>query len=262
MLAWIDDHHCVLDGTTFQLKDVEDTGDRDASSELVLLKPRWMLERYIELGKRLRSPTVVELGIHRGGSTVFLSRLLRPRKLVAVDIRPAAAPELVEFAARSGLGDAVRTFYGVDQSDRPRLEAILAAELGREELDLVIDDASHLLGPSTVSFNHLFPRLRPGGWFVLEDWSADHAFESAIARRPDLLAKLAASPDLRAPDPPMSRLVLEIVLGAASSPDVFSCVEVAQGWVAVQRGGAALDRSRFAVSSTYGALGRDLLRQP
>ena len=39
-----------------------------------------------------------------------------------------------------------------------------------EPLDLVIDDASHLYGPTMASFEVLFPRLRPGGLYVIEDW--------------------------------------------------------------------------------------------
>jgi predicted methyltransferase len=35
-------------------------------------------------------------------------------------------------------------------------------------LDLVVDDTSHL-GPTRASFNTLFPRLRPGGVYVIED---------------------------------------------------------------------------------------------
>jgi hypothetical protein len=35
----------------------------------------------------------------------------------------------------------------------------------------VIDDGSHLLEETTRSFGTLFPRLRPGGLYVLEDWN-------------------------------------------------------------------------------------------
>jgi hypothetical protein len=262
MLRWVDDHRCVLKETTFELKDVEDTGSKDPTSDLVLLKPRWMIERYVALANQLRSPNVVELGIHRGGSTAFLTLLLNPRKLVAMDIQQVPAPDLVRFVERLNLEDSVRAYYGIDQSDRSRLGNALDTEFGTQELDLVIDDASHLLRSSTLSFNLLYPRLRRGGWFVLEDWSADHAVETAILRDPDVLARLEMNPSLRIPGTPMSRLVLEIVLGAASSPDVFAQVDILQGWVAVRRGPAPLDWNTFDVGSTYGPLGRDLLHAP
>jgi hypothetical protein len=41
-------------------------------------------------------------------------------------------------------------------------------------LDLVVDDCSHLYEPTRASFNELFPRLRPGGAYVIEDWVWAH----------------------------------------------------------------------------------------
>jgi hypothetical protein len=52
-------------------------------------------------------------------------------------------------------------------------------------LDLVVDDASHLLAPSTATFEMLFPRLRPGGLFLLEDWSEAHLAERGLSRAID-----------------------------------------------------------------------------
>ncbi len=38
-------------------------------------------------------------------------------------------------------------------------------------LDLVIDDASHMYEQTKRSFEILFPLLRPGGLYIIEDWS-------------------------------------------------------------------------------------------
>lgn len=46
----------------------------------------------------------------------------------------------------------------------------------------MIDDASHLLTPSTATFNPLFPRLRPG-LSVIEDWSGDLVSRLGIGQR-------------------------------------------------------------------------------
>ena len=37
--------------------------------------------------------------------------------------------------------------------------------------DLIIDDASHLYSETKTSFETLFPQLRPGGLYIIEDWS-------------------------------------------------------------------------------------------
>ncbi|HME72206.1 MAG TPA: hypothetical protein VKM54_20405 [Myxococcota bacterium] len=60
-----------------------------------------------------------------------------------------------------------------------------------------------------------------------------------------VLARIATETERTPPATPMSRLVLEIVLGAAYAPDVFAHVELLQGWLAVERGEAALDYASF-----------------
>jgi hypothetical protein len=44
----------------------------------------------------------------------------------------------------------------------------------RGGFDIIIDDASHNYPLSLASFNGLFPLLRPGGVYVLEDWGWAH----------------------------------------------------------------------------------------
>ncbi len=99
------------------------------------------------------------------------AQLVRPSKLVAVDIAPHPVNALEAFLDAHGLRDSVRPYYGVDQADRRRLTAIVEEEFGADPLDFVIDDASHLRRPTRASFDVLFPRLREGGLFVIEDWS-------------------------------------------------------------------------------------------
>jgi hypothetical protein len=53
-----------------------------------------------------------------------------------------------------------------DQSDKELL-AELAGSYG--PFDLVIDDGSHLGVHQHASFAALFPSVRPGGWYVIED---------------------------------------------------------------------------------------------
>ena len=69
--------------------------------------------------------------------------------------------------------------------ESPRLRVDLA-QTGfglKLQLDLVIDDASHLLPETTASFNVLFPRLRAGGLFVIEDWSWQHYRDDAVLEK-------------------------------------------------------------------------------
>jgi hypothetical protein len=63
----------------------------------------------------------------------------------------------------------VRTFWQTNQADDARLREIVGSEF-EGPLDLVIDDASHWLKPTKASFVTLFPSLRQGGVYVVEDW--------------------------------------------------------------------------------------------
>jgi len=130
-------------------------------------KPGGLLERYVELMGDVAGRNVVELGIHQGGSAALAALVGRPRRMVVVDIGDPV-PALDQLVADRGLP--LRPYYGVDQADQAALARILEDEFGDEPLDLVVDDASHLLVPTRASFEVLFPRLRPGGQYLIEDW--------------------------------------------------------------------------------------------
>jgi predicted O-methyltransferase YrrM len=158
-----------VDGVEYRLMDEPSR----ATVGLRLLKNREMIEGYDPVVAEFQGANCVELGIFEGGSTAFLAQVLQPRRLVAVDIAPAPVERLEAFLAARSLTDTVRTHYGVDQSDRATLTAIVAGAFDPEPLDLVIDDASHLYQPTVASFDVLFPRIRSGGLYVIEDWRAN-----------------------------------------------------------------------------------------
>ena len=67
---------------------------------------------------------------------------------------------------------------GVDATDVQQLTAALPAE----SLDLIVDDGSHKFGDQQGTLHTMWPRLRPGGFYIVEDllvgplpWSQEHA---------------------------------------------------------------------------------------
>ena len=62
------------------------------SGRFPVMKPRPLVERYIELAGELRPKTIVELGIRLGGSTVLMSELFHPDTLVALGARRGTGP--------------------------------------------------------------------------------------------------------------------------------------------------------------------------
>jgi hypothetical protein len=154
-LAWRDDKTFEIAGVTFQASAVDRF--RLPRGSFWLVKPRPMVERYRALLSSLQPRRILELGIYQGGSAAFFALLCRPERLVAVDISDDPAVGLERFIDERCLRDRVRTHYSLDQADVSALHRLVADEFGGEPLDLVVDDASHQLGPTRSSFNALFP---------------------------------------------------------------------------------------------------------
>lgn len=251
-----------IDGKPFVIDGIELVPDwrrPSRTGSLTLLKAARMVDRYRELFAPLTRPNVVELGISQGGSVALLALLARPRRLVALELSPEPVDALVETLAQHGLDGHVRPHFGVDQGDREAVRAIVERELGDEPLDVVVDDASHLYGPTLASFEVLFPRLRPGGLYVIEDWTWQDAFarnyEAAIERGVELseegLANVAAHMTGEAErERPLSLLSLHLVLACAQSP-VIADVTVDEDWTTVRRGPGELDPEGFRLRDLF-----------
>jgi predicted O-methyltransferase YrrM len=179
-LNWVGDRRLLVDDTAFTFLrpgiDTEEPG-------LFLCKEPGQTVDYATMLAEFTDANIVELGIHKGGSAALLALLARPRRLVALDIEPTPAEALTEFIDAGGHGDRVHAHYGIDQADRTTLAAIVDREFGVEPIDLVIDDASHLLDPTRASFETLFPRVRPGGLYCIEDWRWQHQMSDGISAR-------------------------------------------------------------------------------
>jgi predicted O-methyltransferase YrrM len=260
-LTWIDSPTNAEFGwpsgptSRFRVGDVEFRCEFGESHDRVfsIRKDRVRVKEYLEIIERFDGDNFVELGIGSGGSVALSALVALPRKLVAIDLGPDRIEALDELIAQRGLSERVRLYYATDQADQRQLGSILDDEFGDEPLGLVVDDASHRLSETRASFEALFPRLRPGGLFVIEDWNHQHL----VSR--DLAAGLAdPSPELKAqvlrrlaegpPDTPLSQLVIELILVQAESDEVVREVRVDRRWALVYRGSGDLDPSEFRLA--------------
>ena len=93
------------------------------------------------------------------------------------------ATEMPDSLGRLLEADDVKTrlipAFGLDQGDRFALSSFVDSHRPGIGFDLIIDDASHMLGPTKTSFEVLFPRLRPGGLYFVEDWTVDCGLDGA-----------------------------------------------------------------------------------
>jgi hypothetical protein len=256
-LEWKGDHGFVIDGTAFQTLDDLTGREGIPGAEFTVAKPRWMIERYLRLIAELEPRNIFELGVLQGGSTAMLAEITRPAKLVAIDLYPPK-PKLTGYLERRGL-DRTAVYGGIDQSDRAKLGQLVHAHFGDEPLDLVIDDCSHRYAPASASFNELFPRLRPAGVYVIEDWPWVHA-PADVPLRPT--APGGAPPQVAPSRPPLARLVLEIALALPGVPGLIAEISIDSNSVAITRGELEVDPAEFDVASCATDEGRALLSRP
>ena len=236
-LTWESDERCVVGYVTFQIPPIgilesEQPSIRMEGADFLLLKPRSLIDRYVEVIEELRPERIFELGILEGGSTALLWELAQPRALAAVDHRPPGSPALRDYVSRRGLEEALHIHTDVDQADRSRLGKIAGEAFGDAPLDLVVDDCSHLYEPTRASFNELFPRVRTGGLYTIEDW--DWTNEKRVA-------------ELFADQVPLTRFILELMLVVASGSGLISEIAVADGLVQVRRGDVGVEARDFDI---------------
>lgn len=122
---------------------------------------KWI--HYFDIYHRHFSPyrgqkaNIVEFGVSHGGSLEMWRDYFGPgATITGVDVDPRCA-ELT--------GDQIKVFIG-DQEDRGFLNHV-ADEVG--EIDIVIEDGGHTMGQQIATFEELWPRIRNGGIYLVED---------------------------------------------------------------------------------------------
>ena len=259
----------LFSGDVYQFDGVEFVSQyaRGSTAERFnIVKSISFIEYFVEFCRSFIGKSVFELGIAAGGSTALLALAAQPRKLVSIDLESQRVAALDEFATRRGLTDKMKFYYSVDQSNTEQLRTIVAEEFGEEGLDLVVDDASHHLEPTRASFEALFPYLKPGGVFTIEDWNADIEFRDALVDsvlNPTTPVQLEHAARLRQailaqrgqpsppPKPSLCTLAVELLLACASSASVIAEVTVNKYWIVVRRGVAEVDPTTFRLADLY-----------
>lgn len=98
------------------------------------------------------SGEVLEIGVQRGGGLEMFQDFFPMGRVVGVDIDPDAVwPEGAVCIV-------------ADQTDE-RLPDLVGGPF-----DLIVDDASHDGEKTSITLNALFPLVKPGGYYVIEDW--------------------------------------------------------------------------------------------
>lgn len=212
----------------------------------LLGKTKDMVEWIADLGRRHRFAKILDLGIFKGGSVVLYDQLFRPQRLIAVEFWPDPVPALTEYIATNDRATAIRPCYATDQGDRRKLEGILRQEFPDRDLDLVVDDASHLYFQTRESFNAAFPFLKGGGIYVIEDWAWAH-WAGDFWQQDNPFYK---------DHPAMSNLLIELFMLCASRPDLIADIQITFNTITIRRGEGNIGIHPFDIGDHYLLRGR------
>ena len=225
-----------------ELLDIQSSEDH-----FLLGKAPPMVERSIAMGKARRINKVFEIGIFKGGSVVLYDQIFQPQKIAAVDLSKEPVKALSDYIVKRGKQDRVRPYYGVDQGDRAAMERIMSSEFPNRDIDLIVDDASHLYEQTRTAFNVAFPYLAVGGNYVIEDWAWAHWAGPQWQIRPWQFWKRPPFNGGRA----LSNLLIELFMLTASRPDLIEDILVTHNLIVVTRGKGELPAGDFDIGDHY-----------
>ncbi len=239
---WCEEHVLEVDGVQFVAHGATNRF-KSTSDRFCLVKRPDVAAAYLGLLAELRPATIVELGVYQGGSCALMALVSDPEVLVAVELSEERVPALDALIAKRGLSERVHVHHGVDQADAATLGRLVDDHLAGRPLDLVVDDASHLVGATRASFNTLFPRLRPGGVYIIEDWSWAHVGYGVH----------------RPAETPLTVLVFEITMALPSRPGLIDELRIDHDWALIVRGDGEFEAAGFDISACYSERGQALL---
>jgi predicted O-methyltransferase YrrM len=245
-MVWQDDEHLAIGETGFFMTIDTETWKtaESTSAQFFLMKNRWQVLTTLQY---LPEPLykMIELGILKGGSIALYEELYSPARLVGVDIEEQRVQALDQYVKKRHATDRIRLYYGTDQADRRALQTIADENFGGRSLDLVIDDGSHHYEPSKTSLNVFLPCLRPGGIYLIEDWAwahwqGDREFQETFG-------------SIRFEDQksPMTKLIFEAVMLAASRPDIISGIVIDGSRAILTRGVGVINDMSFDITTAY-----------
>jgi hypothetical protein len=231
-LIWKPDR-MVLDDLVFRLQHYA-SDDWELGNECFLFcKIKYLVDQYAKfwsLRENFPARNILELGMWDGGSIAFWFEYFNPDKYVGVDLQQKEDSEYFKrYTSSRGLDQKIRTYWGINQGDSAKLRGIVKTEF-QGPLDLVIDDASHMYDLTKKSFETLFPLLRPGGLYVVEDWAWSHWPEFQEPGHPWSY------------EVPLTQLIVELAAATGSSQghtslqSLISNLSLFQGFAVIERG--------------------------
>jgi hypothetical protein len=129
------------------------------------ITPHGYFHDYLKLAAAIGpAATVCEVGVMAGDSLVMWQHLFPSGLVIGVDHEPGST-----WPAGTARIDA--------EQDDPALGDMVRGH-APGGCDLIIDDASHIGHLTAATFKSLWPLVKPGGFYVVEDWADSWVFPS------------------------------------------------------------------------------------
>jgi hypothetical protein len=236
-VRWLDVGRAEVSGVPFVVKESGDDqhGEPSDGEGFIIAKDPGYVGRCVDRFTDLAPRNIAEIGIDRGGSTVFWNLVLRPERHLAFGLDDRWVEPLHEFASGDLKHGRLDIRHVIDDTESEVVTTAVQDVFGDETIDLVIDGTSHCYAESRATFETLFPRLRPGATYVIEDWAWAH---------------VEPVKDLRLDRPALTNLVVELMLVCGSRSGVVDEIVVESRAVHVTRGPKPL-ASPFRLADEY-----------
>lgn len=106
---------------------------------------------------RGKAPVMIEIGVQGGGSLAMWKEYFGPgTRIVGIDVNPKCKAHEAED---------IEVFIG-SQDDPAVIDAVLEKY---PDIDIVLDDGSHMMQHLRATFDLLYHRVKPHGIYMLED---------------------------------------------------------------------------------------------
>ena len=120
-----------------------------------------ILERF-----RHTASLVVEIGVLSGASLYMWREFFTKATIIGVDTNPQCKAIQNPYA---------RILVEIGDASNPDMAGRLP-----DGVDIIIDDGGHILEPTINSFRYLYPKLRGGGLYIVEDVQDFEAWKSGF----------------------------------------------------------------------------------
>nr|WP_294500888.1 class I SAM-dependent methyltransferase [uncultured Rhodopila sp.] len=241
---WVTDDECTLDGVRFVVGKADFDNLKTTADRVWVLKGKPFFDRYAAVFGDLNPETVLEVGVFEGGSALLLADRWPESKIVGIDIREPN-PEVDLHIKRLGFDGRISLNYRTSQADRAAVTAIIERDFP-DGIDIVIDDASHSYEMTKQTFDIVFPFVRAGGLYIVEDWAWAHWRDWQMT-------------DNWKDDPALSNLLFEVIMACASSSWIISEVYANASFFGVRKDAACPKMGGdFKLSDSYLLRGRTL----